>query len=46
MPRDRLLLRAFQPAFRDRFGEDMAELFADRRRDATELERGMAMPHG
>jgi hypothetical protein len=31
----RLLLRAFPPAFRARFGDDMAELFADRCRDAT-----------
>jgi putative ABC transport system permease protein len=30
----RLLLRAMPPAFRERFGDDMADLFADRCRDA------------
>jgi hypothetical protein len=40
----RLLLRAFPSAFRDRFGEDMTELFADRRRDARR--RGAAAVAG
>jgi hypothetical protein len=40
----RLLLRAFPPRYRQRFGDDMTDVFADRLRDARS--RGLAATAG